>query len=123
MARAASSASTPLPIRNVDVTWTGTTVYFSFGPPQFVPRCADCGRNATQRLTDGTLLCDTDLDRRNRENAITCAERWMTAAFAACITRDQRSKLYRNLAAVFHPDTGGDVRLMQALNAVKERFS
>jgi hypothetical protein len=93
-----------------------------FGTPQAPPSCTHCRTApATKQLQDGVLICDPCLEVLNRKLAIQQAPAWLNAAFRAC-TREQRSKLYRQLSIVFHPDAGGDEELMKALNAVKEQF-
>jgi hypothetical protein len=49
------------------------------------------------------------------------AEMWMTALFFA-VSKENRPRAYKQLAALFHPDQGGDERLMIALNNVRARL-
>lgn len=101
-------------------SYGANAIYFagvSFGPP-----LCECGRGVLNgQLPDGKRVCARCVEEYNRNAAIARAANWITAAFYACPV-DQRQKLYRSLAAIFHPDTGGDERVMQVLNAVKERF-
>lgn len=99
---------------NSTVTITGALIAAA-------PRCADCGCAPQIRANDGTLLCHSCLEVRNRLIAITQAPKWLPMLFASC-TSGRRSKLYRSLASLWHPDAGGDAQLMTALNAVKEQF-
>lgn len=39
-----------------------------------------------------------------------------------CSTQEQRTKLYKALSLVYHPDVGGSTELMQALNDVRDKF-
>jgi hypothetical protein len=114
------------------MSWT-----FSTGQPGFVliggtygealiPMC-ECGKAPIAHRVDFTsgqpskMLCVACTDIAVREAAVANAPAWLEAAFKA-VAPDQRSRLYRQLAVAFHPDTGGDARLMTALNAVRERF-
>lgn len=45
----------------------------------------------------------------------------MTQYFADCKTLDELRIAYRKLAAIHHPDVGGDVATMQAINAEHDR--
>ena len=45
----------------------------------------------------------------------------MTQYFADCKTLDELRIAYRKLAAIHHPDVGGDVATMQAINAAHDR--
>ena len=45
----------------------------------------------------------------------------MTQYFADCKTLDELRIAYRKLAAIHHPDIGGDVATMQAINAEHDR--
>ena len=45
----------------------------------------------------------------------------MTQYFADCKTLDELRIAYRKLAAIHHPDVGGDVSTMQAINAEHDR--
>ena len=45
----------------------------------------------------------------------------MTQYFANCKTLDELRIAYRKLAAIHHPDIGGDVATMQAINAEHDR--
>jgi hypothetical protein len=104
---------------------SGTSSYFVFtnfqiayqpqpAPPP--PRCA-CGQIAEHRTEKNELLC-------RRCVIIVSAHLWLEAAFTACSTTEQRQKLYRQLAAIYHPDVaGGDDRVMRALNGVKDDLS
>ncbi len=73
------------------------------------------------RGQDGRLLCSPCFETAQREAAIEQATAWLTAAFRAAGDAERRKRLYRALATIFHPDVGGDVRIMQALNAFQER--
>ena len=84
------------------------------------PTC-QCGAPPTKQTPQGALLCAKCAEEYERRAAIAQAPNWLTLAFRACAP-DQRQKLYRQLATVFHPDSGGSEELMKALNAVKERF-
>lgn len=70
---------------------------------------------------DGTLWTQACWERELRRRTIANAENWLTAAFVA-VGPEGRPRLYRSLAAAFHPDVGGDPALMVALNAVRGRF-
>ncbi len=84
--------------------------------PQDIPQCGQCGENTLEQLYhDGKACC-------KRCAYVLGAPRWLDAAFSA-VKPEKRAALYRQLSAVFHPDTGGDERLMKALNAAKERFT
>ena len=83
------------------------------------PRCA-CGAVAAIRGQDGRLFCALCFEAAQREAAIAQATAWLTAAFRAAGDAERRKRLYRALATIFHPDVGGDVRIMQALNAFQE---
>jgi hypothetical protein len=79
------------------------------------PRCAQCNVETRDNIEKGNKpIC-------RRCAFVMGAPKWLEAAFVA-VGREQAGNLYRHLAAVFHPDTGGDERLMKALNAAKERF-
>lgn len=93
-------------------SWTLT---FSYAP---VCACG-CGALASATFSDGTQWSAECVKREQRRRAISSAEGWLTAALAAA---PDVSRLYRSLAAAFHPDVGGDPALMVALNAVRERF-
>ena len=45
----------------------------------------------------------------------------MAQYFADCKTLDELRIAYRKLAAIHHPDVGGDVATMQAINAEHDR--
>jgi hypothetical protein len=91
---------------------TGNFGTIVFAPPP--PRCA-CGMpSAFQHPQTGERYCD-------RCAHVLDAPIFLEKIFRACAP-EQRGKLYRQLSIVFHPDTGGDERLMRALNAVKEQF-
>lgn len=92
----------------------------SFAPPP-PPACHGCSVAAAVRTPDGLLWCHGCLEQENRRNAIANAQEWLVAMFCA-VQADQRRALYRSLAAVFHPDAGGDPALMVALNAAREKF-
>lgn len=79
------------------------------------PRCS-CGELARFADREGRYQC-------GRCAAIAKAEMWLEASFLACRNAGERSRLYRALSTIYHPDAGGDERLMKALNAVKERFA
>jgi hypothetical protein len=105
------------------VTWTNSgginfTVIFANGghAPAVVPVCAQCKSQTLDNITDdGKPIC-------KRCAFVLGAPRWLEAVFVA-VGRDRAKLLYRALASVFHPDAGGDERLMRALNAAKERFT
>ncbi len=107
--------------------WTTTnatvsaTMTVSFAPPPR-PMCAcGCGQPATNKLEPGGTLWTAACARREQMRiAIAAAPHWLMGAFQA-VPDEARGKLYRALAAVFHPDTGGDPALMVALNAARER--
>jgi hypothetical protein len=84
-----------------------------------VPICSHCGQQTMDNLIN-------DHDHKpccKRCALIKGAPKWLEAMFIAIGDKAQRQKLYRALATVFHPDVGGDERLMKALNAAKERFT
>lgn len=86
--------------------------------PPPAPRCSHCGRETLDRLVN-------DDDRKpccRRCVLVRGAPKWLRAAFLALANPPAQQRLYRALASVFHPDVGGDERLMQALNAAKEEF-
>ncbi|HEX3456630.1 MAG TPA: hypothetical protein VHR97_01630 [Candidatus Baltobacteraceae bacterium] len=84
--------------------------------PQAIPACAQCKTQTLDNIeNEGKPIC-------KRCAFILGAPRWLEAMFVA-VGRDRAKVLYRALATVFHPDSGGDERLMKALNAAKERFS
>lgn len=96
-------------------------VVFGFTIQQYAPpRCA-CGAVAAIRGQDGRLFCALCFEAAQREAPIEQATAWLAMAFRAAGGPERRKRLYRALAAIFHPDVGGDVRLMQALNAFQER--
>jgi hypothetical protein len=101
-------------------------VQFSYGPAIAPPMC-ECGNAPIAKqvnYSDGRpakLVCAGCGDREVRESYIRLAESWLTAAFSA-VQPAHRARLYKSLATTFHPDAGGDARLMTALNAVRERF-
>jgi len=93
----------------------------------FVQACSVCGQPATkQTRPDNRLWCEAHfaevkraIDERNAKAGMATI---LEAIFAA--TRpDMRKKLYRALAAVWHPDAGGDAALMTALNAINEKLA
>lgn len=88
-------------------------VSVTFGPPP-PPSCGECRAPAQRRTPDGRLWCTRCIALEN-------ASEVFELLFAAAPV-SQRARLYRSLAAVFHPDIGGDERIMQVLNAVKERY-
>jgi hypothetical protein len=84
-----------------------------------IPICSHCGAQTLDALVnddDAKPCC-------KRCALIKGAPKWLEAAFIAVGDKAQRQKLYRALSQVFHPDVGGDERLMKALNAAKERFT
>jgi hypothetical protein len=98
------------------------TFQFSIAQPP-PPKCA-CGCGATPAMRfndDGSLWAQACGEREKRRRAIANAEDWLTAAFMA-VGPEVRARLYRSLAAAFHPDVGGDPALMVALNAVRARY-
>jgi hypothetical protein len=83
---------------------------------QPMPRCGECNETTLDNITnEGKPIC-------KRCAFILGAPKWLDAMFIA-IGRQRAKTLYRALAPVFHPDAGGDERLMKALNAAKERFT
>lgn len=102
------------------MAWSGAAggsfnfvLYYDAPPP--TPRCHACsGPAQRQTAPDRKLWCARCLAA---DQAATIFEILFQAA-----TTEQRARLYRSLSAVYHPDVGGDVRIMQALNAVKDRF-
>jgi len=95
---------------NVTIVFQGTTYV-----PQAIPVCAQCRTQTLDNIeNEGKPIC-------KRCAFILGAPRWLEAAFTA-VGRDRARLLYRALASVFHPDSGGDERLMKALNSAKERF-
>lgn len=42
--------------------------------------------------------------------------------FAGCKTKEEIKKKYRSLCKMFHPDTGGDIKVMQEINRQKDRL-
>ena len=88
------------------------TIYMNMQPPQ--PRCSGCGQSPHRKAPDGKLWC-------NRCFCIEAAEEVFTLLLSATDPA-ARSRVYRALSTAFHPDAGGDERLMVALNLVYERF-
>ncbi len=102
---------------NVTIQFVG----FAQQPLPPPPTCNRCDAPHAFRTADGVLWCKAHLDEEQRWRCIESAEEWMTAAFYA-VTIENRSRVYKQLAALFHPDQGGDERLMIALNRVRDRF-
>jgi hypothetical protein len=104
-----------------------TTTTITFGgwaqavpPPP--PKCScGCAEPTGAKFADGTHWAIPCAEREQRRRAIADAKTWLAGAFCAA---PDRSRLYRALAAVFHPDSNPDVdpALMVALNAARERF-
>jgi len=92
----------------------GTTVHIRMGPPPKPPCCHICAGPPERITPDHRYWCCRCL-------VIDQANALFPLLFDA-VAPDQRPKLYRALAAVFHPDVGGDERVMQFLNTFKERF-
>lgn len=89
------------------------TLFVNFGPPP-QPRCHKCNAVAKRHTPDGRQWCERCVARESAPE--------LFALLFAAVAPEQRSRLYRALATVFHPDAGGDEHLMQTLNAVKERY-
>lgn len=97
-------------------TNTGGTIYITYAQQQqrAVPACNVCGKAADrQTMPDKRLWCNRCLLARSRE--------YFETLFGA-VAPDQRARLYRALASVFHPDVGGDERIMRLLNDLKEQI-
>lgn len=94
------------------------------------PKCAtqDCIGEPVVRDTNASgvavVLCIPCHNKLRRLKVIRSADQWMAASFVSCSTQEQRRKLYRSLASVFHPDSGGDrwesEELMKVLNKIKQ---
>lgn len=101
----------------------GQTIFIQFGIPQQVPHCIVCGQVAVMRThPDNRFWCGVHFAEIKREidaRANGAIQASIEAIFAAT-NPDLRKRLYRALAAVWHPDAGGDAALMVALNAVSE---
>jgi hypothetical protein len=100
-----------------NVVWVWNVV------PSTSPKCS-CGCSAPPTIRandDGSLWAPACWERELRRRAIAHAENHLTGLFLA-VAPEARSRLYRGLAAAFHPDAGGDPALMIALNAVRDRF-
>ena len=102
---------------------TTSTIYISFVAP--APTCSKCASHGPNlRRTNHPqfpMLCASCFQMVVRENAIVHAQTWIEQAFLA-VGVDGRKKLHRALSQAFHPDQGGDEKLMIALNAVRERY-
>jgi hypothetical protein len=104
---------------------TGNFVSIQFSMPNSIPAC-DCGAPATHTVkgADGSKqvqVCVACGERMIQDSAIARSAAWLDAAFTA-VGRAQYARLYKQLAVAFHPDQGGDGRLMMALNAAREKF-
>jgi hypothetical protein len=105
----------------------GPNVFIHFGqsaPPP--PACGKCGQPATRQThPDGRLWCEPCFEPIKRE--IDARKNGGIQASVAAIFEatkpEHRKKLYRALAAVWHPDAGGDAALMVALNAVSDTIA
>jgi hypothetical protein len=108
----------------------GPNVFINFGatlgPAPLPPTCCRCSSPpVAQTHPDSRLWCGVHFVEIKREIdalAKSGIQASVEAIFAAT-RQDRRKRLYRALAAVWHPDAGGDAALMVALNAASEKIA
>ena len=100
--------------RTTNTIGFGTTIHIQMGPPPKPPCCHVCAGPPERQTPDRKLWCCRCL-------IVDQAPNLFELLFSA-VAPEQRTRLYRALAAAFHPDVGGDERVMQFLNTFKERF-
>ncbi len=102
-------------------TSANVTIQFGFGYAPPPPTCHKCANASEVHTADGRLWCKPCVEAENLRLVIAQAENWLGAIFVA-VKRENHARAYKALAALFHPDQGGDERVMIALNRVRDQF-
>ena len=91
----------------------GHPIHRVLAPPA-PPVCCRCGKPAPFRRTqDGAMFCGPCRDEEIRTESERNVKAAITVLFQA-VKVEQRSRLYRGMASVLHPDVGGSEDLMKS---------
>jgi hypothetical protein len=102
-----------------------STLFVTFGGivQQMMPTCVRCKTTSGQLLgTNLGTLCKSCVTKARIESSRKLAPQWLEAIFSA-FEPEHHDEVYRNLAALLHPDTStGDEGMMKALNAARDKI-